>query len=367
VRPQRTLGLVLTGILGACLVVMIATAEPVEHEVETGPGLQARQNPVLAAERLFTALEVPGHTLERLDELPPPDHVLVIATPDRDRLRHQVDDLEGWIAAGGHLIVEASPAPWDDTSGWHSDPLLDRFDLAVRNYHDYPEPAELLLQLHGGAFSVRLDGSRCVEDLLSEATWQSLIGEDHDCPSALQIRLGQGRLTVLGDLGWIENQAIGELDHAAALWHLATDQGRPAGIWFLIRDTPTDLTAWVLERAWALLVSAGVLLLVWLASASQRFGPLVTPPSVDRRDRLAHVEAVGDFLWRHRRQQTLLDATRKALTRARGRGGALDVAQLSQHAGVATETLSQALSAPAPRDPHAFTQLIALLERLRRT
>ncbi len=365
-RSRATLAL-LIGLVAVLVAVLATTAEEVEEVVSGRPSLEAQTTPSLAAQRLLDALGVPTTSMDGLHSLPPVDHVLIIATPTRDRLRRQREALVRWVSEGGHLIFEATPVPFTGQLEAPPDPLAEAFDLSTRNYHDHAEQAVVTLDLPDGtSHDIELNGTRCVEDLVLDPLWVSAWGLDHDCGSALQIGMGQGRVTAFGDLSWMFNDTIGEHDHAAALWHLATAAGVPAGARIVYQDQVVGLASLLLNRAWTLLVAAAALLLVWIASASQRFGPRRTPPSRDRRDRLAHVEAVGDFLWRHRRHQALVDATRQAFLRSRGSQGSQDPAALAAQLGVDPAPLHQALEAQIPRDPTAFTQVIQQLERLRR-
>ncbi len=354
--------------LSALVILLIVTAVPEEVERDQGLSDQARRVSTLAAERTLTRLDLPARSLDRLDELPPPDHVLVIATPLRERLLTQVDRVFDWVEAGGHLVVEAMPAPWEATGSRMDDPLLAPWDIGTRNFHVRSEPAELSVRTPTeGPFRVWMDGSRCVEDHRTESEWSTAYGLDHDCASALQVLAGRGRITAVGDLGWIHNEELGELDHAAALRALVRSGDPPAGVWLLYQDVPLSLSTWIWTRAWPPLTTGLVLLALWIASRAQRFGPRVVPPGPDRRERLAHVDAVGDFLWRQARQQALVDAVRRVLLRSMRATEPPDSTALAAQAGVSPAQVDEALREPVPHDPQAFTRVIQLLERLRRT
>jgi hypothetical protein len=365
-RPPQWILAPATG-LAVIVTVLAVTAEKTEQEVTTSAALVAYTNPTLAAARFFEEMGVATQTVESLETLPPTDHVLVIATTDRVRLRRQEQDLVGWVHAGGHLLLELGAWRSESEGLDLGDSLLQAFGLWAWDYHVHPEVSALELEVPGSdPFEIRMNGSRCISYEPSDSVWESAVGEGHDCPSAIQINPGQGSLSVFADLDWIRNEHIGDLDHAVALWAIVRTQGRPAGVWILNHDEPVGLTGLVWDHAWTLVVSGCVLLLAWIWSAGQRFGPRLPPLSPDRHERLAHVQAVGELMWRHRRQDILVDAVRRAVRRAVPDSANLSPEELAKRISADPDALRAALTHKISRDPNGFIQTIQLLEGLRR-
>ncbi|KLD68954.1 hypothetical protein Y886_43930, partial [Xanthomonas hyacinthi DSM 19077] len=73
-------------------------------------------------------------------------------------------------------------------------------------------------------------------------------------------------------------------------------------------------------RGWPAWLPALLMLLAWLWSRTQRFGPLLASPAGDRRSLLEHVRASGEHLFRYGKAALLYTAMRQAfLTRLRRR------------------------------------------------
>ena len=183
--------------------------------------------------------------------------------------------------------------------------------------------------------------------------------------------IGQGRLTVLSDSGFLVNQAIGEHDHAYVAARLIAP--REAGkVWLLFDSDMPWLGALLWAGAPYALVSAGLLLALWLWSLGRRLGPLTPPPDRRRRDLLEHLDASGDFLWRHGRAALLVESSRRRILGAWLKRHP-DVALADRHQQA--EALADVTGEPVervyrtfvaqPEDARAFVEQAALLQRLR--
>jgi hypothetical protein len=86
--------------------------EKVEVEQEVGYRGEARLNPLLAAERLYTGLGAPARTLPgALGKLPPNDYALLLVSERRAISQKQLDALKDWVRHGGRLVVALDEAP----------------------------------------------------------------------------------------------------------------------------------------------------------------------------------------------------------------------------------------------------------------
>ena len=90
----------------------------VEKAVDNGYDTEALRRPYLAAEQFLAefAVEVKAKDgLELLDDLPPLDHTLLIASSRRSLSERRSEALMAWAAAGGRLILVASEK-WEDVA-----------------------------------------------------------------------------------------------------------------------------------------------------------------------------------------------------------------------------------------------------------
>ena len=151
------------------------------------------------------------------------------------------------------------------------------------------------------------------------------------------------------------------------------DKLRP--VWLVFSDGMPPLHRWLLQHAWTAVISASVLLLLWLWAAGRRFGPLRAVVPLARRRLLDHIEASGRFLWRAGQGEQLLKGVRQALYRtlelrhpAWAGIASQDLYQrLAELSGLPYEAVQGALLYTHHGSEHEFTQAIQTLERIRKS
>lgn len=193
-------------------------------------------------------------------------------------------------------------------------------------------------------------------------------------PSLIAVPWGEGRVTILADARFLENDRLGRLDHARFAWDLVTATGRPAGLAIVDWRRALPLSALAARRGWPLAVAGLALLAAWIAFRGARFGPPLPDAEPPRRSLLEHLRASGDFLWRRGQSAELLAACRAALDRRvdlvhadwSRRGEGERVRHLARLADLPAGTVAAALDGDAPH-PDDFTRTVATLERLRRS
>lgn len=193
-------------------------------------------------------------------------------------------------------------------------------------------------------------------------------------PSLIAVPWGEGRVTVLADAAFLENDRLGRLDHARFAWDLVTATGRPAGLAIVDWRRAVPLSTLAARRGWPLAAAGLALLAAWIAFRGARFGPPLPDAEPPRRSLLEHLRASGDFLWRRGQSAELLAASRAALARRvdlvhadwsrRSEGDR--VRHLARLADLPAGTVAAALDGDAPH-PDDFTRTVATLERLRRS
>ncbi len=370
-------------LLGLCLIALAAgltywLATHLEHRVERldrGFVGEARRNPYLACEHFLRRMGVPARSLanpKALDKLPPADETILIPTERATLGEARSRALLDWVKRGGHLIVRVRhpikgqrPAP---------DPLLDPLgvhgrDLGWENVKP-GETTKVDREPGGEPMEVAFRPTYVLDTDGSKPIW-----EIHDARGTrlVQIGLGKGRITVLSDTGVWENARIGDHSHARLLFVLAAERPR-SPVLILASDDLPPLWRWLWERVPAIVISAALLLLAWLAQAPGRFGPLRPEPEPRRRALLEHIEATGHFLWRQGGASELEEATRQALLRRLRRHhpqlarapGAERARRLAELSGLGPRLIRSALDGEPIEGRDPFTRRIQVLETLRR-
>jgi hypothetical protein len=284
-------------------------------EIQVGVSAEVRRNPWLAAERFLTRLDrtVESQSGRRLLLQPPAaEGVMVVKRLGRVLPPDREQALVDWIRTGGHLVLGAG-----DPADAGAAALRERFgvELGVVDWGesdaDGGEDCGCLAHFHYPGFPEPLQAEFSPNRYLAGGDpapdWRI------DNPSGaqlLQIVVGRGRLTLLTGTEWLENESIGERDHALLLALLV---GEAAAAWLVYgSDQPGVLTL-----IWAkapYLVLAGLLLtglLLW--RSGRRCGPLLSAPPPVRRDLLEHLQAAAEYAWRLDRAHGLLGGSRQRL------------------------------------------------------
>lgn len=358
--------------------------ERVTEEREVGYRGEARFNQLLAARQFLQTDGTLARTVQRIDELPPVQGTLIIPTNRYEMSTAQAQALLRWVEQGGHAVV--SPAArfgprsrfghdedGEGESDAASDQLLAQLGVAVVHPKlnaapvvpvdiDWPESKDFL----------QVDMPPYQRLRLTQAAALTL-EDEHGIYLARYAR-GKGHVTVVASLQFLNNCSIGRYDHAAFLWHLAHfhDNGP---VWLVFKDTMPGLPAWLAEHAWQAMVSAAVLLAMWLWHASVRFGPLLPVPALARRRLMEHIEASGRFLWHAGQAERLLKGVRQSLFRTlelrHPAWAGLPSAELYRRLGTVArlpaEEVQGALLYIHAGNEHEFTKVVSTLEHLRKS
>lgn len=329
-----------------------------ERRTETIPvGLSAaaRRNDLLAAERYLARLGIPVESVtgrRLLVELPPPtDTLLVRGLGPTDPTRRA--RLRDWLARGGRLVVEAVRVSGPDEAA-PSDDLLADFGIRLRAAETDEEGRE-------GDGKIRVTLATPGQTRPSSVTF--LANYHLDCaeaaaddvgagghPRLVSRTVGKGRLTVLSDSRFMGNAEIGKQDHAFVTASLVAPA--PGGkVWLLYDSAMPGLGELLRSNAPYALTAATVTLAIWLWSLGGRLGPLLPVPPPGRRDLIEHLEASGDFLWRHGRAVRLVESSRRRIL-ARWLRGHPDLAASDRR------TQSDAVARTIAQPPDAVTRAL---------
>jgi hypothetical protein len=273
----------------------------------TGYQGEARRNSFLAAERLLDRMGLAVRHLKtplELRELPPNGTLILparrnaLAPVERERLAE-------WVAAGGHLVVENElqrlPDPILDSLGVRREPVKKPGQQRPTDVRLPHSPAALKVNFASGQTLVAPEGAFRVQG--ASAT------------HLVHFRVGRGQVTVLNDLGFLRNWAIGSHDHAEFLWQLVRFAPGTAAVFVFDNPQKLSLAGWLADNAWAVLAAGALLLVVWLWRIAPRFGPMAPDAEPARRRLLDHLRASGRFQWSAGGAATLAEAAREAALR----------------------------------------------------
>jgi len=373
VRRIFVIGVALALALVAYVIFGVIGFEEVEDDV--GYRGRARENPMLAAERTLERLARAVETTNYLGELPPTDALLVLRQSGRLLSPVDLERLLAWVEAGGALVVLL---PGDDFESAiendldeqrFSHPLLDALQLDVRL--DADAEREVQVELGRGLRRVAFDGRLTFVD--SNALCDVDTG-DPMRSRVLGLEHGYGRITLFADDDWALNADFGELDHPYVLDDLASFDGERREVRFVLGERPPGLLALLWKHGWPAICSAALLLALVLWRRAFVAGPKLGELGRERRDFSEHVRASGEFLWRSRQSERLLDAPRAELRRRIGVVRSQWLAHdeealaraLAEQSSIGVERVRTALGARRV-DKAEFSEIVRDLETVRRS
>lgn len=366
------IGLPLVVILGW----LISRAEWRPRDVEVGLRGEARRNPLLALERLFTELGVPTQASESLLAVPNGRGVLFWRASGRFAPPGLLADLGAWVRKGNHVVLVApsSGATFeqirdDIEAGRFKPPLLSAFDAEFALSVDAVEDVEL--DLGQGPLQVAVEGEIVVRDLVRRSDFAF---PDAEAARVVSWRDEAGRVSVVAGDEWLESLALGERDHATLAWQLASLDGPPQTVWIARSERPPGLLKTLFELAWPALVGVAVFTALALWRAAARFGPVLPDEALARRDFSEHIEAAAAFQLRVGARRELLAAPRRRLARRIAQRFADFAAltpeeraeRLAERSGLAPERVAELLDPNHERAAQDFAHTVTQLERIRK-
>ena len=328
---------------------------------------KAKANPFLAAERLlnkegFDAAS--AHGFGRLDEQ---TATLFIPTSSLNTVGRAKRVLE-WVASGGHLILMLDGGEMGGNdfvitpSGSYRDSdlaagvqhLLDEMNVVCHTedlssstssskmeldeWEELEEKDRVLLESEES--KINLGDGELVLHSWSDKTLEYNIwsGDDYGSGESdkgehryLSLRHGSGRVSLLSDARPLRNRYLGYGDHAEFLITLAylSDSGK-----IVFSSGEGDGFLAMLWRHFKMAV-IGLLavVLLWLWRHLPRYGPAQDVGEGNTREFTEQLRGIGRFLWRHKRDDSLLGSLRAHINRA-----------LSLHAGISDEGIFEQLA-----------------------
>lgn len=293
--------------------------------VETGFQGPALQDPWLAAGYLLKEMGMKffktGPFENYYPSLHTEDAVVLLLTGELTLNQSQTKSLLNWVNQGGHLIVAGDPLSEDiEINGEH---LLKRLGIKYLQNEDITDLEIQELDLTDFYW----DGYDLNIAFKPFSRLEMQVGNPvREIKSQLGTHLltsyfGKGIVTVLSDLEFMENEYIGQYDHAQFLWQLVHFSETVDRVWLIHPNyflhgeivPASQFLNLIWERLWTVWITILVLIILGLWSITRRFGPLLPMPVLERRRLLEHIEASGHFLWRNGQEMVLLESVKKSV------------------------------------------------------
>ncbi len=229
-------------------------------------------------------------------------------------------DVIDWVKKGGHLIITGRVAAENKAS--QRDHILDDLGLSIERkvLSEYSTQGDnpVSVSTIGEEFLwVDFDDYLVISKTAafnSEIIWSI---DDDDRTHGMQIKLGNGYLTLLSDMRLFKSDYIVKYDHAAFLFLLSGTQlakGESGVLYYSLFENQLSLFQWLWENSRLLVMSFIMFLIVGLWMLVPRFGPLINETPPIRRQFLEHLKASGNYHWRQGNYIRLLTDVRKQLS-----------------------------------------------------
>ncbi|MBL3601383.1 MAG: DUF4350 domain-containing protein [gamma proteobacterium endosymbiont of Lamellibrachia anaximandri] len=341
-------------------------------EVRLGMSAEARRNPLLAAEIFLRREGLDVKSLSGREYLTKPNAdvgVLLVKDLGPSLAPERETALLEWIEAGGHLIVSPGRTPNDDEPGNH---LLASFGVSLVQYVESDEeesqadsPVSMEYTGYDEPLQVEFDIRR---ELMVERDDTDWLVPGLNGYHLVGFQLGRGYLTILSDNRFLTNTRIVEHDHALLLALLTEDQGAVRLLYSA--NMPSLLTLIWKNAAYAVL-SALLLLLLFIWRLTYRSGPILNTGEHARRNLLEHLQAGGEYLWKLDRAVALRERSagivEKRWLQRHPQLARLDQQQrclwIGQRAGLSAQTVYETLYV-VPVEEQKMIQASANLQKL---
>ncbi|MCK5917364.1 MAG: DUF4350 domain-containing protein [Cocleimonas sp.] len=293
---------------------------------------EAKKNPLYAARIFLHRMGIPAsskQSLQGLKELPDTNTLLIISSKRSTLSRQATNDLYAWVQSGGHLITRTNidddlsdfsddpDVTYEEYGGEQpsSDPLQELLGVKIgERLSIYDKKNEFSLHLKGAVHPLKIEG----ESFYPITSMQGFSKTDEIIKIKkkafiLRRQIDKGMITLVADIEFMNNREIRKADHAEILWQLAHGLRAPDNVWLIHNDEVPPLWRLMWKHAWALIITLTLMLVLWLYRASHRFGPMIPKAAEDRRSLLEHINASGNFYWKHQQKAKLIASTREAL------------------------------------------------------
>ncbi|MCP5536577.1 MAG: DUF4350 domain-containing protein [Akkermansiaceae bacterium] len=185
----------------------------------------------------------------------------------------------------------------------------------------------------------------------------------------LSMFYGRGRVSLLTDASPLRNRYIGYGDHARFVSELV-NLSREGTIVFTDGGGDNFFTM-VWRYFWMAVIGLAAVITFWLWKNLPRFGPPQDLPKSEVREFSGQVRGIGRFLWRHKRDDTMLASLRGTVSRRLSLGadgnheGVFE--QLAERTGLPVESIIEAMTRNQVREPGVMVRVVKNLQHILKT
>lgn len=405
-------------IVAAAIVWFFNAYEKVEVEIVSDVSDEVRRNQLLAAERFFKASGYEAESTtgrDLLKKLPPENDTLIVNNFFSSLSEEKERELLDWINNGGHLVITPRIF-WTKEKG-SGYPLLDDLGIERRGFKLNIFGLDLNTYSADNGIEVTVPGiEEPVDAYFDRKSWLVLdnwepdyaipyrgtlkkqseskdenaereqTGKANAKPNSqdesdddddrqryhlVQTRYGNGLITVTSDNMFMQNDYIGDLDHAWLLTLLTDTRGK---IWLLYDKSMPSLWQLFLRHGSPVLIALAVMLIIAIWYAMRRAGPILSINESSRRDLIEHLDATSRYHWRNGNRDYVTGVTQKQVLEFWHRQHSLlarmdqeqQVEWISEHSGLEQNDIGFALFSRAENQEQLVRQAQTLqLLRLR--
>lgn len=356
------------------------TFEYQEQVKDTGFSAEARRDQYLAAERFLKKFGMQTKSVTsmlQMKKLPSTSDVLVIPTGRYDLSSRRIKELMAWVRRGGHLVMRARRIHAGDTVGDDQFFRLLGVETHRKKKKGFFHSADVkAINVHVNDHiedkKVTFDVDRWMKNTGKNSLSWNVKGKHGS--QLLEFRIGDGYVSLLSDLQFMNNANIAKHNNAAFLYTLVHMSGDNRTMWIVRNDNMPSLLSIINQKAHASVVATIVLLLFWLWYTTRRFGPLRMPAGNVRRSLREHISASGLYQWRNRNRTALFLNVKSALAEQIAQTRPLWVqlddkelaAKLAPVAGIPADRILPVLQSKVADKENEFTQYIEILSLIRK-
>lgn len=274
---------------------------------------EAKTNSLFAARLFLKRMGVPAERKDTLVNLPDTDTVLVINTQRYTLSEQKIGEILDWVKRGGHLITRArtgnGASIYDDDEeedgGETKDDTVTERDFLQQalgispGKHVIPDDDDLPLKAQLTNMPHALEVEQNFFYALESTDKDAHALQYKNSTWLLEQHLGDGMVTMVTDLEFIENIYLQDYDHAEFFWYMVHSLHKePEAVWLIHMDDMPPLWQLIWQHAWALVLTLTMLIPLTILAISPRFGPMIPKPQPGRRRILEHIQASGRFMWK---------------------------------------------------------------------
>jgi hypothetical protein len=244
--------------------------------VETSLPSEVVDNPLLVAQWLLErmgSVVITKKSVIDIQQLESQD-TLILWESDKLFTTTQTQQLLEWVEAGGHLIIASNTVYASQNS---ANPLLQALKIyRLKDSLEYLSPDQIIPTTpfiwENDSIQVIFDPHYRLEYIDDPAIE---IGDDYGTHLLLYY-YGTGMISILSDMQFIHNQAIGKYDHAQFLWLLVNFERLAQRVWLLPHfegmtqtiDNIPSLSQLIWDKRGIVAISASILLGLWYGMSS---------------------------------------------------------------------------------------------------